>query len=72
MSIYRAYKVIDFDLRGSPIEIDALSDSEAIRKAEQHLDGADLLLWQGTRFVTSLKSKEGRDGAAASDVGNAP
>jgi hypothetical protein len=53
--IYRAYKVSDFNRSGPPIEIEADSDAEAIRKAEQYVDGADLLIWQGTRFVITLK-----------------
>jgi len=59
MTTYRAYPVVDFERRGDPIEIEADSDSEAIRKAEQLVNGVDLLLWDGTRFVRTLKSKQG-------------
>jgi hypothetical protein len=55
MTTYRVFKVADFERRGEPMEIQADSDSEAIRKAEQYLDGVDLLLWEGTRFVVTLK-----------------
>jgi hypothetical protein len=58
MSTYRVFRVVDFERRGQPIDIEVDSDSEAIRKAEQHLDGMDLLLWEGTRFVITLRSKK--------------
>jgi hypothetical protein len=57
MALYRAYKVVDFNRSQPPIEIEADSDSEAIRKAEQYVDGADILLWEGTRFVITLRRK---------------
>jgi len=57
MSLYRAYKVIDFKRADLPVEIEADSDAEAIHKAEQYVNGADVLLWQGTRFVMTLKQK---------------
>ena len=57
MPTYRLYKVADFQRQGVPVEFDADSDSEAIRKSEQYRDGADLLLWEGTRFVITLKNK---------------
>ena len=57
MAMYRLYKVIDFERKGPPIEVEADSDAEAIRKSQQHVDGADLLLWQGSRFIITLKHK---------------
>jgi hypothetical protein len=57
MGLYRAYRVINFERSERPIEIEAESDTEAIRKAEPYVNGADLLLWEGTRFVITLKRK---------------
>ena len=57
MALYRAFKVVDFERSDPPIEFEADSDSEAIGKAEQYVDGADILLWENTRFVMTLKSK---------------
>jgi hypothetical protein len=57
MAVYHLYKVLDFDRRGRPIEVEADSDAEAIRKSQQYLDGADLLLWQSSRFVITIKHK---------------
>jgi hypothetical protein len=55
MAVYHLYKVIDFNREGPPIEVEADSDDEAIRKAQHHVDGADLLLWHGSRFIMTLK-----------------
>jgi hypothetical protein len=57
MAVYHLYKVLDFDRQGRPIEVEADSDAEAIRKSQQYLDGADLLLWQSSRFVITIKHK---------------
>ena len=60
MMTYRAYRVADFVRQGAPFEIEANSDTEAITKAEQLLDGVELLLWQGTRF-DHAENQEGID-----------
>ena len=59
MATYHVFRVSDYLRRGEPIKIDADSDAEAIRKAEQYLDGVDLLVWAGSRFVITLKHKHG-------------
>ena len=58
MATYHAYKVTDFNRAGPPIEIEADSDSEAIRQAERFLIDGSLLLWQGVRFVITLKPQQ--------------
>jgi hypothetical protein len=58
MAFYHAYKVINFERSESPIEIEADSDAEAIRKAEPYVNGADILLWEGTRFIITLKRQK--------------
>jgi hypothetical protein len=57
MAVYHLYKALDFDRQGAPIEVEADSDAEAIRKSQQYLDGADLLLWQSSRFIITIKHK---------------
>jgi hypothetical protein len=52
---YRAYIV---GLDGHFMRFEALicrDDGEAIAKAKRILDGHDIELWNGTRFVTRLK-----------------
>jgi hypothetical protein len=58
MGVYHLYKVVDFNRDGPAIEVEANSDDEAIRKSQQYIDGADLLLWHGSRFVITLKRKQ--------------
>jgi len=38
-------------------EIEAATDADAIKIAKEYLDDRDLVLWQGPRLVTTLKSK---------------
>jgi hypothetical protein len=53
-----AYKVVDFNRSGPAIEIEADSDAEAMGKSEQYVDGGEILLSEGARFVVTLKSKK--------------
>ena len=55
---YRAYLVDARRRIAQPAnEIEATTDEDAIKIAEQCLDDRDLALWQGPRLVTTLKSK---------------
>jgi hypothetical protein len=58
MPQYRIYQVRDNHIAGPPIEIEAESDDAAITQTKQMLDGADLELWNGARFVIGLRSQE--------------
>ena len=58
---YRAY-ILDAHHRiAQPAnEIEAATDADAIKIANEYLDDRDLALWQGPRLVTTLKSKTQR------------
>jgi hypothetical protein len=64
MATYHVFRVSEYLRRGEPIKIDADSDAEAIRKAEQYLDGVDLLVRTNRRLsaASSSQSDEQRDG----------
>jgi len=46
-------------------DIEAATDDDAIKIAEQCLDDRDLALWQGPRLVITLKSKARKTRPAA-------
>ena len=58
---YRAY-ILDAHHRiAQPAnEIEAATDADAIKIANEYLDDRGLALWQGPRLVTTLKSKTQR------------
>jgi hypothetical protein len=60
MAEYRIYKVgLDGHFIGfEPLVCD--NDEQAIERATQILDGRDLQIWSGPRFVGSLKREPGR------------
>ena len=58
MAVYQLYKAVDVNRDGPPIKLEANSDDDAIRKSQQYLDGADLLLWDGSRFIITVKHKQ--------------
>jgi hypothetical protein len=59
MSGYKAFPLTpDGRVAGPPIEITATDDMEALVKARQQMDGADLQVRQGDRIVGSLSHWE--------------
>lgn len=66
MGEYRAYVV---GLDGHFVSFEGFTcgdDGEAIAKAQRLLDGHDVELWSGERFVRRLKAAENHDGEAIS------
>jgi hypothetical protein len=59
MPVYRFYSIKKDDhVAGPPVVIEAPTDSEAIAKARQQLDGLDIEIWDGGRKVAYLASDE--------------
>jgi hypothetical protein len=63
MTVYRAYVIGDGGHIVSSREWVADSDADATIWAKQLVDGHDVELWSGTRFVVRLKSHEDRTGS---------
>jgi len=58
MPEYRAYLIKDKRIAGPPTLIDADADPVAIEQAKQLVDGHDVELWEGPRFVIGLRSSD--------------
>jgi hypothetical protein len=60
MADYRAYLIKNnrVDIAATIIKVD--TDTEAIEQAKQLVDGHDIELWQGPRFVIGFKSKDAK------------
>ena len=58
MSAYRIYSIDRAGHISRPPEIvECADDQEAAQKAKQFLDGQDIEVWDGPRFVIGLKAK---------------
>jgi hypothetical protein len=55
MPDYRAYRIKNNRVDGVPTVIACDSDQEAIQQARKLMDGHDIELWEGPRFVIGLK-----------------
>jgi hypothetical protein len=55
MAAYKAYRVKNERIVDQPIVIEADTDASAIEKAKQLVDGCDVQLWEGGRFIIGLK-----------------
>jgi hypothetical protein len=60
MAEYRVYRVKDNHISGPPSIIVADDDQHAIEQAKQLVDGYDIELWDGPRFVMGLKTTDPR------------
>jgi hypothetical protein len=58
MSEYRVYKIKNDHVAGAPVVITCDSDREAIQQAKKLVDGHDVELWDGPRFVVGIKSED--------------
>jgi hypothetical protein len=56
MRRYRAYPVKDGHVVNPPVIVTAETDQEAIERAKQLVDGRDIEVWDGRRFIGSVKS----------------
>jgi hypothetical protein len=58
MADYRAYRIENDHVAGVPIIITCDNDQDAIREAKKMVDGHDIELWDGARFVAGIKSTD--------------
>ena len=58
MADYRIYKIKDNHIAEPPALITADADPEVIEQAKELVDGHDVEVWEGTRFVIGLRSKD--------------
>ena len=59
MAYYRAYQLSHDDHIAHPAEIiEADNDDAAIEKANELVNGHDVEVWRGSRFVIKLQSKD--------------
>jgi hypothetical protein len=58
MTDYRVYVIGTDGHFVKAVELDRASDSAAIETAEQFIDGHDLEVWQGDRFIIRLVPRE--------------
>jgi hypothetical protein len=60
MPVYRAYHLKeDRHIAGPPTMFASPDDTDAIKEARKLIDGHDIELWEGSRFVIGLSSKDG-------------
>jgi hypothetical protein len=64
MAIVPAYRIYFLDkaghITGPPNIVECADDQEATQKAKQFVDGHDVEVWDGPRFVVSVNSKDGK------------
>jgi hypothetical protein len=56
MPDYRVYKIKNNHIADAPVVVTCDSDREAIQQAKKLVDGHDVELWDGPRFVIGIKS----------------
>lgn len=57
MPEYRVFQIKTGHVDGPSVVIEVPTDQEAIVKATEMVNGADIELWQAGRLVTKIKSK---------------
>jgi hypothetical protein len=61
MPYYRVYTLTDDGhILGPPHVFDCPNDEDATQKAVQLINGRDVELWEGARFVTRIRSTAGQ------------
>jgi hypothetical protein len=55
---YRVYPVEDGHVVNPPVIVMAETDHEAVERAKQLVDGLDIEVWDGRRFIGSIKSPD--------------
>ena len=58
MTAYRVYRIKDKHIRDAPSIVVADNDQQATEQAKQLVDGCDVELWDGPRFVIGIKSRD--------------
>ena len=60
MAEYKVYKIKNDQLFEPPVVFESPEEAAAIDRARQLVDGCDVQLWQGTRFVIGLKGRDNK------------
>jgi hypothetical protein len=68
MAEFRVYRIKDKHITDPPTIIEADADLVAIKKAKLLVDGCDVELWEGPRFVIGLPSKPTHPNCPTCDV----
>ena len=71
MTKYRVYLIKDEHIAGPATLIEADGDPAAIERARQFINGCDVELWEGSRFVIGLRSSD-KSGVATPDPPSNP
>ena len=58
MPLYRAYQIVNGAVNITAAIITCDTDAEAIKQAKKLVDGSDVELWEGARFVIGLTKNE--------------
>ena len=58
MPQYRAYLIKDKHIAAPPTLIEADADHAAIEQVKKLVDGHDVELWEGARFVVGLRASD--------------
>jgi hypothetical protein len=58
MAEYRIYQIKDKHIAAAPAIIEAAADQFAIEQAKQLLNGCDIEVWEGSRFVIGLRPRD--------------
>jgi len=67
MTKYRVYLIKDEHIAGPATLIEADGDPAAIERARQFINGCDVELWEGSRFVIGLRKTDKPRSPAASN-----
>jgi hypothetical protein len=57
MAEYKVYRIKNNHVAEPPVVFEAPTEPTAIERAKQLVDGCDVELWQGTRFVIGLRGR---------------
>jgi hypothetical protein len=55
MAEYKVYRIKNDKIAEPPVVFESPAEAAAIERAKQLVDGCDVELWQGPRFVIGLK-----------------
>jgi hypothetical protein len=58
MAEYRAYRIKNNHIAEPPRIISADNDQQAAEQAKQFVDGCDVELWDGPRFVIGMRASD--------------
>jgi hypothetical protein len=60
MAEYKVYKIKNDQIFEPPVVFESPEEAAAIDRARQLVDGCDVQLWQGVRFVIGIKGRDNK------------